>query len=248
MTVAYELDFETYRPRLYVLPRPAGVGPHLPGRCRRCGWSVGAVAVISCSSSSHRRSGPSWGATAQAAPAQGQDYVVKVGDTLTSIATRADPARATSLTGQLALRDGDQPGRARGAYIFIPRDYRLAGVRCPWCGVDDDRAVWIHARPKRAGPSADAVNASAASASLHHVRAGRRGPAVGRRGAAACESLFDLPRSSRASRSACKNRPVSSEQSGRSWPRPWRTVQAGDHGADQPAGRGRRPRPPAGPR
>ena len=44
MTVAYELDFETYRPRLYVLPdQPARTAPS--PRVRRRRMVVGAVAV-----------------------------------------------------------------------------------------------------------------------------------------------------------------------------------------------------------
>jgi hypothetical protein len=56
---------------------------------------------------------------AQAAPAQGQEYIVKVGDTLASIADRADPAHAASLTGQLVRETGTSMV-VPGEHIFIP--------------------------------------------------------------------------------------------------------------------------------
>jgi hypothetical protein len=56
---------------------------------------------------------------AQAAPAQGQEYIVKAGDTLTSIANRADPAHAASLTGQLVRETGTSLV-VPGEHIFIP--------------------------------------------------------------------------------------------------------------------------------
>jgi hypothetical protein len=56
---------------------------------------------------------------AQAAPAQGQEYIVKVGDTLASIANRADPAHAASLTEQLARETGTNLV-VPGEHIFIP--------------------------------------------------------------------------------------------------------------------------------
>jgi hypothetical protein len=56
---------------------------------------------------------------AQAAPAQGQEYIVKAGDTLASIATRADPARATSLSDRLAREVGSSVV-VPGEHVFIP--------------------------------------------------------------------------------------------------------------------------------
>ena len=56
---------------------------------------------------------------AQAAPAQGQEYIVKAGDTLASIADRADPAHASSLSGQLARETGTG-SVVPGEHIFIP--------------------------------------------------------------------------------------------------------------------------------
>ena len=118
MTVAYELDFETYRPRLYVLPdQPARTAPS--PRVHRRRVVVGAVAVILLVLLALPIRSFGGSTLAQAAPAQGQDYIVKVGDTLTSIATRADPAHATSLTGQLARETGSSQV-VPGEHIFIP--------------------------------------------------------------------------------------------------------------------------------
>ena len=89
MTVAFELEFEVCRPGLYALPDqpartalpPGAPPPGGPGRSgRRPARPAGAACPVS------RRETP-----AQAAPAQGQEYVVKAGDTLSSIALRADP-------------------------------------------------------------------------------------------------------------------------------------------------------------
>jgi Tfp pilus assembly protein FimV len=118
MTVAYELDFETYRPRLYVLPdQPARTAPS--PRVRRRRVVVGAfVAILVVLLALPIRS--LGGSTlAQAAPAQGQEYIVKAGDTLASIATRADPAHAASLAGQLTRETGTSLV-VPGEHIFIP--------------------------------------------------------------------------------------------------------------------------------
>jgi hypothetical protein len=118
MTVAYELDFETYRPRLYVLPdQPARIAPSPRVHRRRVVVGAVAVTLLVLLALPIRSLGGS--TLAQAAPAQGQDYIVKVGDTLTSIATRADPAHATSLTGQLARETGSSQV-VPGEHIFIP--------------------------------------------------------------------------------------------------------------------------------
>ncbi len=122
MTVAYELDFETYRPQLYVVAdqsaRPDGTFP----RVRRRRVVVGAVVAILLVllvllALPIRALGGS--TLAQAAPAQGQEYVVKAGDTLASIATRADPAHPATLTGRLVRETGSN-SVVPGEHIFIP--------------------------------------------------------------------------------------------------------------------------------
>jgi hypothetical protein len=56
---------------------------------------------------------------AQVAPTQGQDYVVKTGDTLASIAAQAEPARAAELTQQLTHEVGSSVV-VPGEHVFIP--------------------------------------------------------------------------------------------------------------------------------
>ena len=118
MTVAYELDFETYRPQLYVVPdQPVRTGPSPRVRHRRV--LVGAVLAILLVLLALPIRALGGSTLAQAAPAQGQEYIVKAGDTLASIADRADPAHAASLSGQLARETGTG-SVVPGEHIFIP--------------------------------------------------------------------------------------------------------------------------------
>jgi Tfp pilus assembly protein FimV len=118
MTVAHELDFETYSPQLYVVPAPSvRTGSSALVRRRRIILATVVVALLVLLALPIRALGGS--TLAQAAPAQGQEYIVKAGDTLTSIATRADPARAASLTDQLVRETGTNLV-VPGEHIFIP--------------------------------------------------------------------------------------------------------------------------------
>jgi hypothetical protein len=118
MTVAYELDFETYRPRLYVVAdQPARTAPSPRVRRRRVVVGAFVVVLLVLLALPIRALGGS--TLAQAAPAQGQEYIVKAGDTLASIATRADPAHPGSLTGQLVRETGTR-SVVPGEHIFIP--------------------------------------------------------------------------------------------------------------------------------
>ncbi len=118
MSVAYELDFETYRPELYVVPDPGprtGTSPRV--RRRRVVLAAVVVTLLVLLALPIRAFGGS--TLAQAAPAQGQEYIVKAGDTLASIATRADPAHGASLTDQLIHETGTGLV-VPGEHIFIP--------------------------------------------------------------------------------------------------------------------------------
>ena len=118
MTVAYELDFEEYRPRLYVVTdHPTRTAPSPRVRRRRVVVAAFVVGLLALLALPIRSLGGS--TLAQAAPAHGQEYVVKAGDTLTSIADRADPAHAASLTGQLVRETGTNLV-VPGEHIFIP--------------------------------------------------------------------------------------------------------------------------------
>jgi hypothetical protein len=118
MSVAYELDFETYRPQLYVVPGlPVRTGPS-PRVCRRrIILAAAVVALLILLALPIRMLGGS--TLAQAAPAQGQEYIVKAGDTLASIANRADPTHTTSLTEQLVRETGSSLV-VPGEHILIP--------------------------------------------------------------------------------------------------------------------------------
>jgi Tfp pilus assembly protein FimV len=118
MTIAYELDFETYRPQLYVVPDQAARTAPSP-RVRRRRVAVGAVLAILLVLLALPIRALGGSTLAQAAPAQGQEYIVKAGDTLTSIANRADPAHAASLTGQLVRETGTSLV-VPGEHIFVP--------------------------------------------------------------------------------------------------------------------------------
>jgi Tfp pilus assembly protein FimV len=118
MTVAYELDFETYRPQLYVVPDQAARTAPSP-RVRRRRVVVGAVLAILLVLLALPIRALGGSTLAQAAPAQGQEYIVKAGDTLSSIADRADPSHAASLTGQLVRETGTSLV-VPGEHIFIP--------------------------------------------------------------------------------------------------------------------------------
>jgi hypothetical protein len=118
MTVAYELDFETYRPQLYAVPEQP-VRTAVSPRVLRRRVAVGAVLALLLVLLALPIRALGGSTLAQAAPAHGQEYIVKAGDTLASIATRADSAHAASLTGQLARETGTS-SVVPGEHIFIP--------------------------------------------------------------------------------------------------------------------------------
>ncbi len=118
MTVAYELEFATYRPQLYVVPdQPARTAPSPRVHRRRVVVGAAAAILLVLLALPIRALGGS--TLAQAAPTQGQEYIVKAGDTLASIAKRADPASAASLAGQLVRETGTSLV-VPGEHIFIP--------------------------------------------------------------------------------------------------------------------------------
>lgn len=118
MSVAFELEFEACRSRLYALPdQPARLAPTPRVRRRRVVLAAVAVVFLILLALPVRALG---GTTlAQAAPAQGQEYIVKSGDTLASIAAQADPRHAASLTARLASEVGSTVV-VPGERVFIP--------------------------------------------------------------------------------------------------------------------------------
>ncbi len=122
MSVAYELEFEACRPRLYALsgqPARSAPSPLVHRRRVAVGIAVSALVVtlLVLLALPIRVFGGS--TLAQAAPTQGQEYFVKSGDTLASIAAQADPAGAGVLSGRLADEVGST-AVVPGEHIYIP--------------------------------------------------------------------------------------------------------------------------------
>jgi hypothetical protein len=118
MSVAFELEFEACRPQLYALPdQPARVAPSPRVRRRRMVLATAVLGLLVLLALPIRALGGS--TLAQAAPTPGQVYIVKSGDTLASIATKADPARPGVLTQQLASEVGSNVV-VPGEHVFIP--------------------------------------------------------------------------------------------------------------------------------
>ncbi len=122
MSVACEFEFEAYRPRLYALSdQPARSAPSPLVHRRRMVVGVAVSVLVATLLVLLALPIRSFGGStlAQAAPAQGQEYVVKSGDSLASIAAQADPAAATAMTGRLADEVGST-AVVPGEHIYIP--------------------------------------------------------------------------------------------------------------------------------
>jgi Tfp pilus assembly protein FimV len=118
MSVAFELEFEACRPRLYALPdQSARTTPSPRVRRRRVVLGAAVLGLLVLLALPIRALGGS--TLAQAPPSQGQVYVVKAGDTLASIAAQADPVRAGTLTQELAREVGSSVV-VPGEHVFIP--------------------------------------------------------------------------------------------------------------------------------
>ena len=135
------------------------------------------------------------------------DYIVKSGDTLASIAARADPGRRRSLTAPPGPRgrfDRRGAGRAHPDSLTI-----VTSVRCPWCGVDDDRVV-----DSRQAEDGDAIRRR-----RECLGRGRRFSTLERIqevpsgwSSARTREPFDRAKVIEGVRAAWKNRPVTDEQ------------------------------------
>ena len=124
MSVAFELEFEACRRpfRLYALPdQPARVAPSPQVRPVRVVLSVALAAfvlmVLVLLALPLRQLGGS--TLAQDPPAAGQEYVVKAGDSLTSIAQQADPAHPATMVASIAREVGSTTV-VPGEHIQIP--------------------------------------------------------------------------------------------------------------------------------
>jgi Tfp pilus assembly protein FimV len=118
MSVAFELEFEACRPRLYALSdQPARTAPTPRVRRRRVVLAAVVLGLLVLLALPIRALGGS--TFAQAPPSKGQVYVVKSGDTLASIAAQADPDGAGALTQALAREVGSTVV-VPGEHVFIP--------------------------------------------------------------------------------------------------------------------------------
>jgi hypothetical protein len=124
MSVAFEIEFEACRrpPRLYALPdQPARVAPTPRVRRVRVVLSAALAAsvlllLVLLALPLRQLAGRS---LAQDPPAPGQEYIVKTGDSLASIARQADPSHAATLASSLAREVGSSVV-VPGEHIQIP--------------------------------------------------------------------------------------------------------------------------------
>ena len=122
MSIACEFAFEANGPRLYVLPdQPARLAPSPRVRRRRvvlaAVLAAFVLALLILLALPVRSLGGSTLAQDPAAP--GQEYIVKSGDTLSSIAAQADPLHRASIVVQLARETGSTVV-VPGEHLFIP--------------------------------------------------------------------------------------------------------------------------------
>ncbi len=118
MSVAFELEYEACRPRLHLLPeQPLRAARPVPLRLRRLlVAAVVAVLLVLLALPIRAFAGST---LAAAGPAAGQTYIVKAGDTLTSIAQRTGTADVAALTAKLAAETGSR-AVVPGEHLRIP--------------------------------------------------------------------------------------------------------------------------------
>jgi hypothetical protein len=116
MSVALELEYEAIYPTLRVVPPPAErTGPSARVQRRRLLLGAVAVALLVLLALPIRALGGK--TVAQSGPIAGQEYVVRSGDTLASIATQVDPANLAGIEQRLA-------GEA-GSTVLVPGEHLL---------------------------------------------------------------------------------------------------------------------------
>ena len=118
MSVALELEYEAFYPRLRVVPAPAErVGPSRRVRNRRLILGVVVVVLLVLLMLPIRALG---GTTiAGAGPTAGQEYVVQSGDTLASIAGRVDGGNVAAMEQRLENEVGSSV-LVPGEHLLIP--------------------------------------------------------------------------------------------------------------------------------
>jgi hypothetical protein len=118
MSVALELEYEAIYPRLQVVPQPAvRTGPSAGVQRRRL--ILGAVVVVLLVLLMLPIRALGGKTLAQSGPVAGQEYVVRTGDTLASIATQVDKADVAGTEQRLANEVGST-ALVPGEHLLIP--------------------------------------------------------------------------------------------------------------------------------
>ena len=117
VSVALELEYEAFYPRLRVVPEPPRRLPSRRVQHRRLLLGLVAVGLLVLLALPIRAIGGH--PIAGSAPAAGQVYVVQNGDSLTSIARQVAPDHTPSLVQRLAAETGSST-IVPGEHLLIP--------------------------------------------------------------------------------------------------------------------------------
>jgi hypothetical protein len=118
MSVAFELEYEVFRPTLrLVSDRPVRAARPVQVQRRRLILAFAVAVLLILLMLPIRAFGGS--TLAGQAPAQGQEYIVKSGDTLASIARQADPSNVSGMIARLEQVTGSDVVVA-GEHVQIP--------------------------------------------------------------------------------------------------------------------------------
>ena len=212
MSVAFELDYEVFRPRLNLLPdHPVRAARTVQIRQRRlrAGRRCRGGRPARPAHAPHPR--PRRQHRGRCRPGGGPD-VHRQGRRHPGLHRPAHGRRQRGRPGsQAGRREPAPPWSCRGSTSAFRNSLAIVGcVRCPWCAVDDDRVV-DSAWPRTAGPSGAAASASAAAAGSPPSSGSKRSR-CGWSSAPGSGSPSIGPRSSPGCVSACKNRPVTDAQ------------------------------------
>ncbi len=118
MSVALELEYETFYPRLRVLPE-AGGRPAGRARIQRRRVLLGVVVVVLLVLLMLPIRAFGGKPVASSVPTAGQGYIVQPGDTIASIAAQVDHGGAAGLTSRLAAEAGSSVV-VPGEHLLIP--------------------------------------------------------------------------------------------------------------------------------
>ena len=119
MSVALELEFEEFYPRLTVVPPLAERGTRPSASVQRRRLILGAVAVVLLVLLVLPIRAMGGKTIAGAGPTAGQEYVVRSGDTLASLATEVDRNNVAGVEKRLVSETGSSV-LVPGEHLLIP--------------------------------------------------------------------------------------------------------------------------------